>query len=66
MDYSWIKLWIQRKLSQTNNRIKHIHRKKSGKLTFTPDLCNLNIDKIIHNLSSKVLSADEKEFIVRS
>ena len=56
--YSCIKPWIQRSYHKLIT-LQTIFIIKLWKI-LTPDLCNLNSDMIIHNLSSKVLFADEK------
>ena len=63
LDYACLYLWLQRKQATNNLKTRPTHDNKLQKLEISRITCTLDIDKIIFNYSSKVLTQEQKQVL---
>jgi len=64
IDFSCLKLWIDRKQRTFIERTKTVHEKKLNSLGISLIKCQLIPQKIIHNISSRILTENEKKVLM--
>jgi hypothetical protein len=64
IDFACLNLWLLNKQNKANDKTRSTHRTKLHKLGISPIACDLDASKVIHNLSNKVLSCDEKRILL--
>ena len=64
LDFSCIRLWLQRKQKNIARKVQKVHKYKLNKLRLSPLAFTLNPTGVIFNISDRILSSKEKHMLL--